>query len=227
MSVASRLLAQAQMTTSPVGIYSPPASTIGVMKYFSIANTSASDQTYRLFLDIDGTTYDEDSGLFWDVSIPQDTVDLVPVWAPMRSVSNFAIQAAANTAITITVGGYEVTEDEFFAERPLGQVRPSVVDTPVSIISPNVGLRVVIRGLIVANVDLVGADARYSIYLDHDGTTYNDSTAIARNILLARSTSDVLPMYLPMEDSAGNFAVETNDAANEVNFTAFGFFEVL
>lgn len=225
--VQSRLLAQARATTIPTSIYSPASNIIGVVKQVVITNTTATATTYRVFLDIDGTTYDENSSLFWDISVAQGETDLVSLWMPLTSVGNLAFQASANDRLTITVGGYEVVQDEFFQERPLGQLRPSVVNTPVSIFSPVSGIRAVVRGMVISNVNNVGAAAEYSVYLDHDGTTYNDTTAIMRQITLNTGTTDAVPLYLPMEDSAGNLAVETNVGANDVTFTVFGFLEPL
>ena len=225
MTLTPQLLAQERATTVATSIYQPATNLIGVIKQFIVANTSATTTTYRIFMDINGLVFDEDSSVFWDVSIPGNTVDNVPAWLPLGSTGAIAILASANDRLTVTVGGYEIVVDEIFAERPLGQTRPPTLNVPVSIFSPPVGVRGVTRSLIISNVAAGGKAAKYSIYLDHDGATYDDTTALARNVSLGSGTTDIMPLWLPMDNTAGNLAVETNDVANELNFTLFGFLE--
>jgi len=79
--------------------------------------------------------------------------------------------------------------------------------------------------MVVSNVAAGGKAAKYSLYLDHDGATYDVTTALAKDVSLGSGTTDIFPLWMPMDNTAGNFAVETNDVANELNFTLLGFLE--
>jgi hypothetical protein len=225
MTVTPQLLAQQRATTIATSVYQPAANLIGVIKQLNVANTTGTNTTYQLFLDIDGVVYDEDSALFWDIAIAGNTTDTFLVWLPLGTVGSLAILASANDRLTVTVGGYEIVRDEVFGERPLGQTRPPTLNTPVSIFSPVNGVRAVTRSLFISNVAAGGKAAKYSVYLDHDGATFDDTTALARSVSLNAGTTDIFPLWLPMDNAAGNLAVETNDVANELNFTLFGFLE--
>ena len=66
-----------------------------------------------------------------------------------------------------------------------------------------------------------GSADTFAIYLDDDGTTYNEETALYHDVSIDANTTVVLSIYLPMSNSAGNLAVEaaTTDA---VTFTVAG-----
>ena len=104
-------------------------------------------------------------------------------------------------------------------EQILGQVRNTAGGTAESIYSPGAGETGVIRTIFVCN-QTSGADT-FSIYLDNDGTTYDEETALYHDVAIAANTTLVLAVYLPMNNAAGNLAVEaaTTDA---VTFTVAG-----
>lgn len=105
--------------------------------------------------------------------------------------------------------------------KQLAQVRPSS-NTAVSAILKPKRRKLVIKNIQVVNT--TSSSAKYSLYLDRDGTTYNETTAIAFNEAVAANTT-VLREYingLPFDpDTAGNFAVQT-DTGNAFTFTIDG-----
>ena len=96
-------------STNAVTVYSPGASTTAIIKGIIIANTSGAAATYRLFLDDDGTTYDESTALAWNVPIVADSVIHIDTFHAMNNSSgNFAYRSSVANALTITLFGAEV-----------------------------------------------------------------------------------------------------------------------
>lgn len=221
-----RTFTQVRGTTTATTIYSPAPGLLGTVAQLIVANTTASAETYRLFIDIDGTTYDEDSSLFWDISLAGNASDYLELFLPMNDAASLGVQVSANNALTFTLGGLEIPKTFIFTQAPLGQVRPSVINTPVSLVTTPINVRTLISGLLVSNVAAGGKSAIYSVYFDEDGATYDDTTALSRSVSLSPGQTDILsPLTLTLTNTAGNLAVETNDGASELNFTAFGFAE--
>ena len=97
-------------STNAVSVYSPPASTETIVKSIIIANTSGADATVRMFVDDDGTTYDESTSVAWDVNIPAGSVWDREVTVTMNdSTGNFAYRSSVANALTITLNGVEQT----------------------------------------------------------------------------------------------------------------------
>jgi len=107
----SLITAQAVATTSAVSIYSPAASTETEIQQFTICNITAGAVTISIFKDNDGTTYDATTALLYEVSIPAKSVVIMDEQRSNmnNSAGNIAIQAGANSSITITLDGIEFT----------------------------------------------------------------------------------------------------------------------
>ena len=96
-------------TTDAVGIYSPDTGVIGIIKTIIIANTTATDQTYQLFLDIDGSDYSASTYIgSLNTTVLANRAEYVHTYLPMNSSSNFAVQANTANAITFSVFGVEI-----------------------------------------------------------------------------------------------------------------------
>lgn len=111
MAFQEKQLGQArENSANAVSVYSPGASTTAIIKGIIIANTSGSASTYRLFLDDDGTTYDESTALAWDILIAADSVVHIDTFHAMNNSSgNFAYRSSVANALTITLFGVEIT----------------------------------------------------------------------------------------------------------------------
>jgi hypothetical protein len=65
---------------------------------------------FRIFADDDGTTYDESTALFWDVTIEGNTtVELDTFMALDGSAGNLAVRTSVANALTFTAFGAEVS----------------------------------------------------------------------------------------------------------------------
>lgn len=105
-----------------------------------------------------------------------------------------------------------------FQEKQLGQLRPANT-TAASLYSPGADTTAIGRTLTVANVS--SALATYQIFVDDDGTTYDETTATHWNIELLAGEMHQIDAFLAMNNSAGNIAVRTS-VASAINFTLFG-----
>ncbi len=112
MPIQEQQLAQArENSTNAVSVYSPGASETAVIKLIEVVNTSGAAATVRLFIDDDGTTYDESTAIGgWDTPVP---VDGVLEWDGFRAMNdatgNLAYRSSVANALTITVHGAVIT----------------------------------------------------------------------------------------------------------------------
>ena len=103
-------------------------------------------------------------------------------------------------------------------KKQLGQLRPANT-TAASIYSPAANTTTTVRTIIVCNQS--GAAAKYRIFLDDNGTTYDETTALFWDVPIAADSSDVFDLVVEMNDSTGNLAVRT-DTANALTFSVWG-----
>lgn len=103
-------------------------------------------------------------------------------------------------------------------EQQLGQLRPANT-TAASLYSPAASTTTIVYTVAVCNTS--GASAKYRIFHDDNGTTYDETTALFWDIAIAADTTDVVEIKISMDDSTGNLAVRT-DTASALTFTAYG-----
>lgn len=97
-------------STTATSLYSPGASTTAVIKSVVICNQTSSADTFRLFVDDDGTTYDQTTSLYYDTDIAANTTIQIDTYWPMNDANgNLATQNATANAITFTAFGVEIT----------------------------------------------------------------------------------------------------------------------
>ena len=111
MPFQEKQLGQArENSTNAVSVYSPGAGTTSIIKSIFLSNTSGANATFRLFVDDDGTTYDETTSIGWDVDILANQMIEIDCFVPMNNASgNFAYRSSVANAITITLFGAEIT----------------------------------------------------------------------------------------------------------------------
>lgn len=107
-----KVLAQTRPAgTSAVSVYSPDDKAI--IKQIIVCNTTSSAAAFSIYLDEDGTTYDQTTALYYAHNInANDTVPIVFAeeegWLPMNSsAGNLAIQTDTGSALTFTIIGEE------------------------------------------------------------------------------------------------------------------------
>jgi len=96
--------------TTAASLYSPGAGVTAIVKSVWICNTTASPVTFRIFADDDGTTYDETTALFWDVTVEGNTtIELDTFMALNDATGNLAVRTSVASALTFTAFGAEVS----------------------------------------------------------------------------------------------------------------------
>jgi len=103
-------------------------------------------------------------------------------------------------------------------EQQLGQLRPANT-TAASLYSPGASEIAVIKTIVICNV--TASPAAFRIFIDDNGTTYDQTTALFYDTQIAANTTVHVDTFYAMNDSTGNLAVRT-DTADALNFTAFG-----
>lgn len=111
MAHTHKQLAQSRPgVTSAASIYSPGASTETTIKAIVICNTTASSAAFSIYIDDNGTTYDQTTALFYSSSIGANETVFVDTFLCMNdSTGNFAVQTDTASALTFTVFGAEIT----------------------------------------------------------------------------------------------------------------------
>lgn len=105
-----RLLAQLRPAdTNAASIYSPRANIVAEITRILVCNVSAAPATFRIFLDDDGTTYDETTALFWDAPLSDGIGPWIieAGWGMKNSAGNLAVRSSVGDALTFTVFGRE------------------------------------------------------------------------------------------------------------------------
>ena len=108
-TITEKPLAQLRInSTNAVSVFSP--SVITIIRTVHLCNTTALPVTFGLFLDNDGTTYDESTAKAFNSPLgPNAFLDIDTYWVMDNSAGNFAYQTSVANAITITVHGAEIT----------------------------------------------------------------------------------------------------------------------
>jgi hypothetical protein len=76
----------------------------------------------------------------------------------------------------------------------------------------------IVNGLCVVVVNLDASARTFSIYLDEDGETADDSTSIADTVAIAANSIQMIPYQLRFTAHGGTVQVKSSDA-NALNFT--------
>jgi len=105
-----------------------------------------------------------------------------------------------------------------FQEKQLGQHRINGT-AATSLYSPGAGVTAIIKSIVVCNQS--GSADTFQLFLDDDGTTYDATTALYFNVVIAADATVQIDTFWPMNNSAGNLATQ-NATANAITFTAFG-----
>ena len=107
MDVIAAPLAQSRPgDTNAVSVYSPSASTQTEITRVLVCNTTGNTPTFRIFLDNDGTTYDQTTALYYDMAMTANQTITIEgsLW---MSGGNLAVRSSAASEITFTVFGAE------------------------------------------------------------------------------------------------------------------------
>ena len=99
--------------TTAASLYSPGANTKTEVTHIVVVETSGNADSFRIFHDEDGTTYDETTALFFDEALAANTTRLIVfergLW--MRdSTGNLGVRTATANRLTFTAYGVEHEE---------------------------------------------------------------------------------------------------------------------
>lgn len=100
-------LAQAEATTSATSILSMTDKEM-VIREIVVTNHENTASTYSIWLDDNGTTYDDTTVMTEDTPIPPNK--MVPLrvnWGMSTKGGNLAVKAGANSKVTVTIFGDE------------------------------------------------------------------------------------------------------------------------
>jgi len=96
--------------TNAASLYSPVSNIVTMISSVFISETSGTARTFRIFHDDNGTTFDETTALYFDVAIAANTTTPISLNIFMSDpAGNLAVRSSANSALTFTVYGEELT----------------------------------------------------------------------------------------------------------------------
>jgi len=190
-----------------------------IIRNIIVCNPTGIQRAYRIFHDAGGNTYDTTTALYYDQKINANTTYAINSFITMNnSVSNLALTANLANSLCVTVSGSEIKSTDQILHNQLGQVAPSVAML-YSLYSPAANKSAVIKTIAVCNYS--AGPTTFRIFLDNDGTTYNDSTCLYNDIPIAKKTTELIDIHQCMDNSSGNLAVYVPDI-NTLTFTAYG-----
>lgn len=103
-------------------------------------------------------------------------------------------------------------------EKQIAQVRPPAT-AAVSAYSPAPGVTGIVKSVTVCNTG--GVTAKFSIFLDDDSSTFDESTALYFEATLQSKQTFEREVFWPMNNPSGNLGVQSS-VANAMTFTFHG-----
>lgn len=95
--------------TTAATLYTRSQDTVVYLDQLYICNTTGSGVTYRIFVDADGTTYDQDTALWYDVSLGANTTHTYDLNAYLLADGGtVGVRSGTGDAINFTLFGEEV-----------------------------------------------------------------------------------------------------------------------
>ena len=97
--------------TTAASIYQTPAVTITIITSVTIANTTTTPATFRIFHDDNGSTYDETTALAYNVQCDANSIIVInkPGWCMNDASGNLAVRSGTASALTFTIYGTQIT----------------------------------------------------------------------------------------------------------------------
>lgn len=95
---------------SQVTLYTVSASTVGILKHFTVSNANASARTLEVWIVPNGGSVGDDNALINTLSIPGHAVMTWDGFIPMETAGDtIQAEASAASSLTIIIGGAEIT----------------------------------------------------------------------------------------------------------------------
>ncbi len=101
------ILAQSRPSdTTAVSVYSPASGVRAQITRVLVCETAGNTPSFRIFLDNDGTTYDQTTALFYDKAMAaNNTTEIEGDW--YMNGGNLAVRTSAGNELTFTIFGIE------------------------------------------------------------------------------------------------------------------------
>lgn len=98
--------------TTAASIFSPDANITQIGKFIVVCNLTASIVKYRIFHDVDGSTFDETTALHFDVPIAPNATQIIefpgPGLAGDDPAGNVGVRTSVGNALNFTLYGAEI-----------------------------------------------------------------------------------------------------------------------
>lgn len=104
--------------TTAASLYSPSSGSTARLIVLFVCNLTGAGVAFRIFHDRDGTTYDQTTALYYDVTQAANTTSLIDLKGLYmnNSSGNIAVRSATNDAFTFTLYGIEYSKYEQIRE---------------------------------------------------------------------------------------------------------------
>lgn len=110
MATAYKILGQSQPTdTNNATLYTVPASTEAIVSTITVANTSATDTTFRLFAVASGDSAGTDNALFYDGDLTSNSTISFTLGLTLGAADAIVCRTSTGTAVTFQAFGSELT----------------------------------------------------------------------------------------------------------------------
>lgn len=106
----------------------------------------------------------------------------------------------------------------FEVNRILAQNRPSGTSAVTGYTKPS-NLPVTINNIVICNT--TGSAVSYSVYICKNGTTYDQTTAIAYSVNIPANDTMIIDLSFTLDTASGTIGVQSS-SANALNFTILG-----
>jgi len=103
-------------------------------------------------------------------------------------------------------------------EKLIGQARPTNT-TATSLYTVATDITVIVKTIVIANTS--GSTAKYRLFHDESGTTYNETTALSWDVEVASGEKEVVNLFVCSNSASATFGVRTN-TASALTFTMYG-----
>ena len=111
MANTYKQLAQArENSTNTATVYTVPASTDTIVRTIIVCNTSEAVANVEIYIDDNGSTYDETTAIVWNGDVPEHgTLQMDGFYAMGTAGGTVGYRSSVANALTITLFGLEMT----------------------------------------------------------------------------------------------------------------------
>jgi hypothetical protein len=109
MAIQEKQLGRGNPGAVATTLYTLPAATTAILKNVAVCNTTASAQTYRIFMDNTGATYNAASALVYDDTLAANETKFLELFVGMATVGGTLGVYASSAGVTFSAYGAEIT----------------------------------------------------------------------------------------------------------------------